>query len=59
MVTKKQIQTGKQETDLDNGNNTSIELFVIQGSTQNNQQSILVTGSQIQLNTWYNVVFYF
>lgn len=45
--------------DLDNGNNTSMRTFVIQGSTQNNQQSILVTGGQIQLNTWYNVVFTF
>ncbi len=45
--------------DLDNGINTSMRTWVIQGSSQNNQQSILVTGSQIQLNTWYNVVFTF
>ncbi len=45
--------------DLDNGNNTSMRTYVIQESTQNNQQVILVTGSQIQLNIWYNVVFSF
>ena len=41
------------------GDNSSLWTSVIQASTQNNQQVLSVVGSQIALNTWYNVVFTF
>ena len=45
--------------DLDYGSNPFMRTFILQASAQNNQQNILVMGSQIALNTWYNVVFSF
>ena len=41
------------------GDNTLISTTIIQASNQNNQQAISAIGSQIALNTWYNVVFTF
>ena len=41
------------------GDNSAIQTYIFQASTQNSQQFISTIGSQIQLNTWYNLVFSF
>ncbi len=41
------------------GDITTLKTYLFQASTQNSQQSIMTSGSQIQVNTWYNVVFSF